>query len=286
MAGLSCARMLADAGHAPVVFDKSRGVGGRLATRRAGALRFDHGAQFVTARGADFRAYLAEHAAPWQPADAPEGWHVGTPAMNALVKPMAAGLDIRLGSEVALERHASGWRVGKDRFERLISTVPVVQARVLFPEMIEALASVEVAPCYTLMVAFGTAPNWPEMARSRDGDLAWIARNSAKPGRGTEPDCWVVHASPDWSTAHLELEKKEACQRLLDLLRTARGPLPEVTHAAAHRWRYAMTTVPLGRDFAQSEDGSLLVGGDWCLGARVENAWTSGRAMAAALLSR
>lgn len=32
MAGLTCARGLADAGLHPVVFDKGRGIGGRLAT--------------------------------------------------------------------------------------------------------------------------------------------------------------------------------------------------------------------------------------------------------------
>ena len=285
MTGLSCARLLADAGKAPVVFDKSRGLGGRLATRRAGALRFDHGAQFVTARSDSFCAYLAEHAAPWQPADAPEGWYVGTPAMSALVKPMAEGIDIRLGTAVEPRREGGRWRIGDKTFDRVLSTVPVVQARTLFPEMAEALAGVAVAPCYTLMVAFEAAPDWPEMERARDGDLAFIARNSAKPGRDAGAECWVVHASPAWSAANLELEKDVACEQLLDLLRAKRGALPPIIHAAAHRWRYAMTTTPLGGDFAVSEDGTLLIGGDWCLGARVENAWTSGRAMAASILT-
>ncbi|HIP78813.1 MAG TPA: FAD-binding protein, partial [Kiloniellaceae bacterium] len=35
LAGLLCARRLQDAGLHPVVFEKSRGLGGRLATRRA-----------------------------------------------------------------------------------------------------------------------------------------------------------------------------------------------------------------------------------------------------------
>ena len=34
MAGLACARRLARAGHTPLVLDKSRGIGGRLATRQ------------------------------------------------------------------------------------------------------------------------------------------------------------------------------------------------------------------------------------------------------------
>lgn len=40
------------------VFEKSRGVGGRIATRYAGEFEFDHGAQFFTARTPGFRRFL------------------------------------------------------------------------------------------------------------------------------------------------------------------------------------------------------------------------------------
>ena len=53
-----------------------------------------------------------------------------------------------------------------------------------------------------------------------------------------------------------------------------------VLHAVAHRWRYAKTTVPLGQSFLRDDDGTLYLGGDWCLGARVEAAWSSGAAIA------
>jgi len=89
-----------------------------------------------------------------------------------------------------------------------------------------------------------------------------------------------------WSRTHLEIEKDVAKEHLLDLLRAARGTLPPIAHATAHRWRYAMTIAPLGRSHIMSPDGSLLIGGDWCLGARVEDAWDSGRAMAQAILER
>ena len=44
LAGLSAARALTAAGHTPVVFEKSRGLGGRLATRRTEFGPIDHGA--------------------------------------------------------------------------------------------------------------------------------------------------------------------------------------------------------------------------------------------------
>jgi renalase len=54
VAGLACARRLADAGLHVTVIDKGRGVGGCVATRRAGELLFDHGAPYARAHGGEF----------------------------------------------------------------------------------------------------------------------------------------------------------------------------------------------------------------------------------------
>ena len=54
IAGITLARQLQ--GSAKVsVFEKSRGFGGRMATRRHGSYQFDHGAQFFTARSKQFQ---------------------------------------------------------------------------------------------------------------------------------------------------------------------------------------------------------------------------------------
>lgn len=37
------------------IFDKSRGIGGRMATRRVDNYHFDHGAQFFTAKSEEFK---------------------------------------------------------------------------------------------------------------------------------------------------------------------------------------------------------------------------------------
>src|SRR5512146_1128134 len=57
IAGLACAQELARADAKVTVFERSRGLGGRLATRRQGAVAVDHGAQCVTARGRAFARY-------------------------------------------------------------------------------------------------------------------------------------------------------------------------------------------------------------------------------------
>jgi len=309
MAGLACAAALHRHGHDPVVLEKGRGLGGRLATRRVNdTIAFDHGAQYVTARSPAFHAFLqaatdAGTGAPWQPGIAGDpdtrtsDWVVGTPAMNDLVKPLADGVEIRLGKEVnAIARTGKGWRIRTvadpdgDVFDAVVCTAPAPQAQALLAGeagLTAALNAVTIAPCWALMVAFAT-PLRPgfEVRRSSTDDLAWLARNSAKPQRATSRDCWIAHASPSWSARRLEQDRQAITAAMLEMLRgSLTVPLPEIVHAGAHRWRYAMTTTPLAQPFLASGDGTLFVGGDWCLGARVECAHTSGVAIANALVS-
>ncbi len=118
MAGIACARRLVDRGLTPVLLDKGRGIGGRMATRRVtlddAELRFDYGAQYVTAREAGFAETLTsvpEAAAVWN--DGAEYPHlVGLPGMSGLPRALAQGLDVRQGVEVtALRRRDAGWTV-------------------------------------------------------------------------------------------------------------------------------------------------------------------------------
>ncbi|CAL74389.1 hypothetical protein BRADO0443 [Bradyrhizobium sp. ORS 278] len=157
MAGLACARRLAAAGQAVVLFDKGRAPGGRLATRRAEDFQFDHGAQYVTARDDGFAADLANlaaggSAAPWE-AGAAGAW-VGTPGMSALARAFAAGLTIHCGTPVtALTRTPDGWRleVGETahRAVRVVLTLPAPQAASLLGDdpLAARLAPVRIAPC-------------------------------------------------------------------------------------------------------------------------------------------
>ena len=58
LSGLMAAQEIHNAGHEVIVFDKGRGVGGRLATRRIDAATLDHGAQFFTVRTNEFAAHV------------------------------------------------------------------------------------------------------------------------------------------------------------------------------------------------------------------------------------
>ena len=306
LAGLACARTLAAAGVAVTLFDKGRAAGGRLATRRAEAagrrLQWDHGAQYLTARGADFAAVLAECGAEaWSEA----GRFVGVPGMSALPRALAAGLDLRTGRHVtALEGGPGAWRVrhleaalvrpgaplpsaspAEDGpFDAVAVTLPPAQAAPLLarpaPGLRARIAEVGIAPCWTVLAAFASRPDWSDTLRPEAGPVGWVARDSGKPGRDAATECWVVQAGPDWSRAHLE----EAAPGIGPLLLAALPPAPAPIHLQAHRWRYSLVERPLGEPCLWLPEARLGLAGDWCLGGRAEAAFDSGRALAAAIL--
>jgi renalase len=293
--GLTCARMLAQAGQAVRVLDKGRDIGGRMATKRADAARlaltYDHGAQYLHPRDADFGAFLARHGAvSWS--DEHPMHFVGQPGMSALPRALAKGLDVAQGVEVSELRHAEGlWHletsVGLIQTQRVVLTIPAAQAlRLLGSDhpLAPELEYVRMAPCLTLMTSFPTSSATPFTTRlDPDHPLAWIAQDNSKPGRPDGVVTWIAQASPDYSAAHLEDTPDIILSKMLPLLCTILGTTPEqALHAQVHRWRYAQAVQPLGRPFLHVPE--LYIGGDWCLGPSAEDGWRSGRAMAQAIL--
>lgn len=307
LAGLACASALHAAGVRVTLFDKGRRVGGRLATRRVDGLVFDHGAQYAASRDPAFTAAMQAmaatgDAAPW--AAAGEGRWCGVPGMSALARHMERqGVGtLRTARHAAfLHREAEGWMVRhRDAattppglvsdtggelagpFDSVAVAIPAPQARgLLHPHgFAHEAARASMAPCWAMMLAFSEATDVPDVLRPEAGPLRWIARDSSRPGRAVLPECWVGHATPEWSRDHLE-QPAEAVLALLQgafVVATGIGSTP--TYAAVHRWRYALADAPLGVPALWDSAAGIGVCGDWCLGARVEAAFLSGRALA------
>ncbi len=296
MAGLSCATRLAALGHELVLFDKGRGPGGRMATRRVEAdgtmLRFDHGAQYFTARDPRFVEQVARWeregvVARWDAAGA-DAW-VGTPAMNAPIKAMAGRHDVQFGTRIEqLLRDGDGWQLDGEgapdrRFDAVVVALPAEQAGPLLQQHASAMGDLadttSSAPCWTIMAAFEQRLPSEQDTIRHHGAIGWAARNNAKPGRGSA-ECWVVQASPDWSRTHLEDEATAVETALLDQLADAIGaPLPPRLAISAHRWRFAQSGAA-GKEALWDAQQRIGVCGDWLIGPRVEAAYLSGRILA------
>ena len=243
-----------------------------------------------------------------------EAHWVATPGMSSLVKEWAKPLvsagklhfetqvtriqtDVLSPTSWQLQIEGPATAAVHSGFDAVVMAVPSVQAHALLVSsqiakpLMNAIAKVSVAPCWTLMLAFPQAsqPNLPHLgpqwnaARSTHHRIAWLARESSKPERGGV-ERWTVQASPEWSTRHLEDDAERVKAKLLKAFTEVTGIRAEPPFAQVHRWRYAQTTEPLGKSHLW--DAKLGIGacGDWCLGHRVEDGFVSGLEMALAVL--
>lgn len=303
MAGLACAETLRRVGVTPCVLDEGMRPGGRLGSQRPDhGVVFDHGAQFFSVREPSFAAAVAEleatgRVARWQPRGGvqSECWYVGVPTMDTLLQPWASALPLQPGTRVvAASRCGTGWRLRSAagsvvEADIVVATIPAPRARRLWAreaDLAAALAAVSMLPCWSLQVTWPRSPcSGVDLLRPRAGALAWAACQGSRPGRRGADGAWLLHADAHWSAAHADADPETVTATLLDAFAAAVGstvPPPRAT--SAQLWRHARTQQPLGRPLLASADRSLLMGGDWCLGARLEYAFLSGRALAAAVL--
>ncbi|HTN74234.1 MAG TPA: FAD-dependent oxidoreductase [Pirellulaceae bacterium] len=314
ISGLVCARLLTEAGATVQLFEKSRGVGGRMATRRTpqGEI-FDHGAQYFTARDVVFQRYIDQWVregivAPWAgrivelnagtllPCE-PITRYVGVPGMTAIAKRLASELTVTLDTRAASAHRtaANSWELTNEQgqslgeFEVILAAVPPLQAAPLMAasgELTALIAAVNMQPCWAVMATFSSPLCTPfDGAFVNDAPLAWLARNSSKPGRPIDPETWVLHAASAWSDEHLE---EPADGVISTLLAVAKDVYPaanwQPSTAIAHRWRYAIPAQPLTKRSFYDQQNKLGICGDWCGGPRVEGAFLSGVALAEQVL--
>lgn len=313
IAGLTLAQKLKAAGRTVRLFDKGRSPGGRMCVRREGEWSFDHGGQYFTCRDPRF----LEQTKRWIDAGVAAKWNtkliecgdgfvsarhdpterfVGVPAMNAVVKDLAAGLDISTGAKIVRTAHSHrGWTVEREDglvegpFAALAIAVPAPQAAELLqpvPGLATLARQVVMEACWTVMCAFEEDFSPPFDAGFPLGtDLAWISCNSSKPGR-LDQACWILQGAAAWSRAHIEDVPERVAEHLLGeffkaICEKPRRPL----YARAHRWRYAQPVQPL--KLGCLWDPGLRIGacGDWCEVGRVEGAYLSGLGLAERMLA-
>ncbi len=314
LAGVAAARILADHNHDVVIVEKSRGPGGRMASRRRDETRFDHGAQYFTAR--DPR--MLQHLESWQRDGIVEQWPQrvveidgdvvtekpahqrwrGKHGMNALTKALAGDLHVYTQCRVTdIRRDADQWYLDVDSagatrpgggFDVVIVSAPAPQAALLLdgpaPALAERAASVDFSPTWAVMLqTHAVADDHWQGAFVANSPVAWIGNRVGERDASVQ---WVIHASESWSAANLEADAAMVASTLAEAFERLTGLQVNTDSAVAHRWRYARVQQPLTDDCLFDHD--LLIGacGDWCAGAsRVESAWLSGQAIAGRVLA-
>jgi predicted NAD/FAD-dependent oxidoreductase len=317
IAGLACARSLAERGLRVRVFEREACPGGRIATRRVDTLCFDYGVQYFSIQDPRFEPVVRQ----WQAAGIVGAWRgrtvalagrgpgeevdtsfrfVGLPTMEAVAIHLTRGMDIQLGTAIAsIRREAGRWYLQGEAggeldhagFDALVLAMPSAAALPLLrarSDLVARVSSVSWDACWAVMLGL-SRPSGIEFDAafvSDDPILGWIARESSKPMRTPRrgaAESWILHAHPAWSGAYLDMPEAEASRWMQRAFAARLGrPLVQCV-AAAHRWRWALPVDPLPEPFLLDEQQALGLAGDWCGGPRVEGAYLSGVALARAL---
>ena len=320
MAGLVCAQQLTQAGYSVMIIDKSRGVGGRVATRRLHDTKADHGTCYLKPKGEILQRlinllvqkgdlevwtdnlHVKNHASPL--VDNPQSSlpYIAPKGMNVMAKFLAQGLEINRGERVKSINFDSQnqWCLTSESNEKftagtVVIAIPAPQAvmiveslsgNLLSDTFLEKLRSVEYYPALTVMSGYSDSieqPEWKAITFKDNSVLGWIGLDSSKRKNPLQPH-FVIHSSADFAEKYFESKDLEKVGR--EILENAAinlnlSWLNNPEWIQVHRWRYAFPKTPLQQTCLPADTSSPLVFcGDWCGGNLVESAIVSGIAAA------
>lgn len=318
LSGLVAASVLRRAGKDVVVLEKSRGLGGRAATRRWDGLPVDHGAQFFTARSGGFReqvdAWLAgnichrwsegfhqyRHGALQRPESGGFPRYACREGMSALGKAMArdSGTEVACQAKVAAIRADGGsWIVSCEdgrsfRGCSLTVTAPPPQGALLLaesaPAPAELLRGISMDPCIALVARFSRRDIVWQGIQSDDPSISWIGHDSSKrPDLHAGETILVIHASPKFSREFYDKHEDVVLAALLARASEISGSdLRSPRATFIQRWRYAQPVAAREGDAAILFDqpAPLVLAGECFAGGKMEGAWLSGAAAGEALV--
>lgn len=319
LCGLHAAARLQTAGHSVVVLEKSRGLGGRAATRRWNSRPVDHGAQFFTAKHPEFAARVAQ----WEASGTCHVWTRGFHqfADGALLPPaddaypryacragmssLGRALGEPLGEAVQREAKAvqldvvdGRWQTTLEdgqlcRAQALLLTPPPAQSSALLstaaPEAASDVGRYISWPCLALAACFPrTDLSWHGIQAPEDNVLSWIGNDTGK-RPDLHPGCTILmlHAAPDFSMANADASDEQIAATLLR--RASEMTSHDWTSPDEYfiqRWHYALPAAgnSASGPAVYTSPAPLVVAGDWCAGGRIEGAWLAGRDAADRLL--
>jgi renalase len=316
LAGLVAARELAIAGVDVTVIDKGRSVGGRLASRRIGAARLDHGAQFFTVRTPAFQRRVDD----WVDRGVVKVWnhgfagalgtgssdhanastdgfprYVGSDGMTGLAKDLADGLDIETSTMAFAVRSGAGasrWEVAIDDgtsrpADTVVLTCPLPQSFALLVDseidLDETLFRTDYDRTLGLLATLdgpGAVPE-PGGVQHADDVFSFIADNQAK-GISAAPAI-TFHANPEWSERYWDNDES-ALAALIEAAKPWLGSA-QIVECQLKKWRFATPRTIWPDPCWTTCDSTIVLAGDAFAGPRIEGAHNSGLAAAHTILA-
>ena len=296
IAGVACARALADAGVPVRVVDRGRRIGGRMAVRTIDGRPVAIGASYFTARDDRFVAVVDDWvarglAAPWTDTfhiadiEGIEGTTVGPiryrapGGLRSLVEDLAAPLRVEHPYDVAEVGYVDDRpTVDGSPVRAVVLAVPGPQARDLLGDGLAdviAAAAGEWTPTLALYACWDQR-SWKDIDGVFVSDsplLTWIADDGRR--RGDDAAVLVAHSSALFAAAHLD-DPEAATGPMLDEVRTVLGFAEEPRWTAVQRWSLARPLHARAEPYFLGDALVGLCGDGWGGRPRVEAAYLSG----------
>jgi renalase len=296
IAGVACARALADRGRPVRLLERGRRLGGRMGGRTLHGRPVDLGASYLTVgEDSPFATVVTGWverglSRPWTDTFAvagPDGIErttsgpvrYGTPGgLRGLVVDLATGLDVELQRTVTSV--GPGPRVDGETVGAVVLAMPDPQAA--------RLHTAAPGPDADWQPSLAVALGWPDRRWPADlhgvfvhdsPALEWLADDGDRRGDGAP--VLVAHTPAAFAAAHLD-DPDRAAPAVIAAVRAVLGidAEPEWTHV--HRWTFAKPTAPRAEPFALV-DGVGWCGDGWAAPSKVESAWRSGDALGRSL---
>lgn len=241
------------------VFEKSRGPGGRMSSKRALAGSLDLGAQYFTAREPGFIAQVKSWCdqglvqqwvmQPWvfeqgvlSRSDDQQQRYVGTSTMHQMLVPAFADVECHYQSKINelsyitsnVSSHSQGqWQLCSEQgecyggFDALLLTCPPEQSYQLLlgAPVCAQIPRQSLLPCWAVLLELATPTDVSmDAIFVKDGAASWIARQSTKPGRQSARLRDVAQAPEQWvlhfSAEFSEQELEASAERISELAAT------------------------------------------------------------------
>ncbi|MEV4508384.1 FAD-dependent oxidoreductase [Dactylosporangium sp. NPDC049525] len=283
VAGLACAGALHDAGVPVRVLERSAAPGGRLGGDVLDGRPVDLGAAYFTVSDPGFEAVVSR----WQDAGLVHPWVGDFQVYGESPHPAGAGAPVRWAASGGLASLAVELAEGLDVTcgvavkdltvldGTVVLAMPAPQAASVFPAAADLAAAQDWQPSLAVALRYRRRC-WKPLTGAFVNDhpvLTTLCDDGSRRGDGAP--VLVAHTTPRFAIESAAADVEAAVRELLDL------PEAAVT-VAARRWPAARPTQPSDSTFAQVE--GVYLAGDGFGRPRVEAAWLSGRAVAAAIV--
>ena len=304
VAGVSCARALAQAGLPVRVLDRAGQPGGRMASPLYAGRPVDTGASYFTVSDDRFdqvardwqRRGLArpwtdtfevhEHGAARRPSTGPLRW-AADGGLRGLVQDLAdtAGLSVERTDVTLVGRDGPGLTVDSRPASAVVLAMPDPQARAVLQP---ALAAERRGLYAAFEPVLALSAGWPERAWRRfdgmfvNGDerLSWVVDDGSRRGDGAP--VLVAHSTASWaagqrSKADADLDRpEEAAQALLQALRNVLDISTAPSWTRLDWWPHAKPAAGRAAGFQLWPSLVGACGDGWSERPRVEAAFLSG----------